>query len=177
MAYEEPKYEVVEVAAGYEVRRYEDRLSAEVEQSSNADRAFSRLFRYISGANQSSARINMTVPVAQSEKIAMTVPVAQSAGAGGGLMQFFLPSKYTLETAPVPTDPAVRIVTVGGGLYAVRGFGGRATIANFERAKGVLLTLLAEGGHRPTSEPIRATYNGPFTPPFLRRNEVMVRID
>lgn len=177
MAYEEPKYQVVEVAAGYEVRRYEDRLAAEVAQSSNADRAFGRLFRYISGANQSSAKINMTVPVAQSEKIAMTVPVAQSDGAGGALMQFFLPSKYTLATAPVPTDPTVRIVTVKCGVYAARRYSGRANRRNYEYAKAALLDRLNEDGILPTSGPIQATYNGPFTPSFLRRNEVMVRID
>ena len=27
------------------------------------------------------------------------------------------------------------------------------------------------------SPPMKATYNGPFTPFFLRRNEAMVRID
>ncbi len=91
MAYEEPEYETVTVAKGDELRRYGDRLAAQVLQSSNEDGAFGRLFRYISGANQSSAKISMTVPVAQSETIAMTVPVAQSFDGGSATMQFFLP--------------------------------------------------------------------------------------
>ena len=177
MAYEEPDYETVTVAKGYELRRYGDRLAAQVLQSSNEDGAFGKLFRYISGANRSSARINMTVPVAQPERIAMTVPVAQSIDDGAATMQFFLPSTYTIETAPMPTDPNVRIVQVFGGLYAVRGYSGRANRRNYEFAKAELLERLSEDGIHPTSAPIRATYNGPFTPPFLRRNEVMVRVD
>lgn len=177
MAYEEPEYETVTVAKGYELRRYGDRLAAQVLQSSNEDGAFGRLFRYISGANQSSAKISMTVPVAQSETIAMTVPVAQSFDGGSATMQFFLPSTYTIKTAPTPRDPNVRIVQVYGGLYAVRRYSGRANRRNYEFAKSELLERLSEDGLQPTSAPIRATYNGPFTPPFLRRNEVMVRLD
>ena len=146
-------------------------------QPSNEDGAFGKLFRYISGANQPSAKISMTVPVAQSEKIAMTVPVAQSFDGGSAAMQFFLPSTYTIKTAPTPTDPSVRIVQVYGGLYAVRRYSGRANRQNYELAKAALFERLSEDGLQPTSAPIRATYNGPFTPPFMRRNEVMVRLD
>jgi hypothetical protein len=35
---------------------------------------------------------------------------------------------------------------------------------------------LAADGIKTISDPIKATYNGPFTPFFLRRNEVMVEI-
>lgn len=177
MAYEEPEYETVAVAKGYELRRYGDRLAAQVMQSSNEDGAFGKLFRYISGANQSSAKISMTVPVTQSERMAMTVPVEQSFDGGGASMQFFLPSTYTIETAPIPTDPNVRIVQVSGGVYAVRRYSGRANRRNYEFAKAELFERLSEDGIQPASAPIRATYNGPFTPPFMRRNEVMVRVD
>ena len=177
LAYEEPKFTVVHQADGYEVRRYADRLAAQVIQSNNQNSAFGVLFRYISGANQSSEKVSMTIPVAQSEKIEMTVPVAQSSGSEGRYMQFFLPSKYTLESAPQPTNPDVQIVVVEGGFYAVYSYSGRATDENFARAKAQLLGRLAKDGRRTLSEVVRATYNGPFTIPFLRRNEAMVRIE
>jgi len=177
MAYEEPAYEVVETADGYEVRRYADRLAAQVEQTSSADGAFGKLFRYISGANQTSAKVSMTIPVAQSQRIAMTVPVAQSSSSDGGHMQFFLPASYSLETAPQPTNPDVKIVVVEGGYHAVRRYSGRPTTPKFERESSNLRQLLERDGRSAKSDPIRATYNGPFTPPFMRRNEVMVRID
>lgn len=87
MAIDEPKYTVVRTYDGFELRRYESYVVAEVE----VDRAFSEagnaafriLFRYIGGANRASASIDMTAPVTQQparagEKIAMTAPVVQS---------------------------------------------------------------------------------------------------
>ena len=177
MAYEEPRYEVVHQADGYEVRRYDDRLAAQVTRNANQNNAFRLLFSYISGANTSSERVDMTVPVAQSEKISMTVPVAQTSSEVGGYMQFFLPASYTLETAPQPTNPDVEIVVVEGGYFAVHSYSGRSTDQNFARARTVLLNRLAEDGHAPTSDVIKATYNGPFTLPFMRRNEAMVSIN
>ena len=176
MAYEEPRYEIVHQAEGYEVRRYNDRLAAQVSGTANQNSAFGLLFRYISGANQSSEKVSMTVPVAQSEKIAMTVPVAQSSMSDGGYMQFFLPAHYTLENVPKPTNPDVEIVVVKGGYFAVHRYNGRASDQNFARARTVLLSRLSEDGHVPTSEVTKATYNGPFTPPFMRRNEAMVSV-
>nr|WP_213396255.1 heme-binding protein [Yoonia sp.] len=176
VAYEEPRYEVVHRAEDYEVRRYNDRLAAQVSIAADQNNAFGLLFSYISGANQSSEKVSMTVPVAQSEKIDMTVPVAQSSGSYGGYMQFFLPAKFSLETAPRPTNPSVEIVVVKGGYFAVHRYNGRASDQNFARARTVLLSRLSDDGLVSTSEVIRATYNGPFTPPFMRRNEAMVSV-
>ena len=173
MAYEEPRYDVVRKADGYEVRRYYDRVAAQITNAGSNNKAFRALFKYISGANQSSRKVSMTVPVTQSEKIAMTVPVTQ---ADGGYMRFFLPSSYTLETAPTPTNPDVKIVVVEGGYYAVYLYGGRSSDRNFIKARRQLLNELLQDGVVTTSEVIKATYNGPFTLPFNRRNEALVRI-
>ena len=176
MAYEEPRYRVVHRGNGYEVRLYDDRLAAQTAQASSSDNAFGRLFRYISGANTGSAKIDMTVPVARSEKIDMTVPVNQTTGAGG-YMQFFLPDFYTLESAPTPTDPDVQIVVVRGGYYAARLYKGLANEGNYENHRDKLLTTLQSDDVKVIGAPVRATYNGPFTPPFMRRNEVIVPVE
>ena len=176
MAYEEPRYRVVHRGDGYEVRLYDDRLAAQTAQASNSDNAFGRLFRYISGANTGSAKIDMTVPVARSEKIDMTVPVNQTTGAGG-YMQFFLPDFYTLASAPRPTDPDVQIVVVSGGYYAARLYKGLANEGNYENHRGKLLTALQSDDVKVIGAPVRATYNGPFTPPFMRRNEVIFPVE
>lgn len=176
MAYEEPKYIVVHRGNGYEVRQYEDRLAVQTAQASSSDNAFGRLFRYISGANTGSAKINMTVPVARSEKIDMTVPVNQTTGTGG-YMQFFLPDIYTIESAPIPTDPDVQIVVVSGGYFAVRRYNGAANERNFEKHRDSLMTTLQSDKVNVVGRAVRATYNGPFTPPFMRRNEVIVQVE
>ena len=176
MAYEGPPYDVVSKADGYEVRKYSDRIAAQVSSQTRSNQAFRTLFKYISGANQSAEKVSMTIPVAQSEKIEMTVPVTQGNKMNAGYMQFFLPSSYTLETAPKPTDASVEIIKVEGGHYAVYSYSGRANDRNAKEAEAQLLDHLRSDGIEATSEVIRATYNGPFTLPFNRRNEVMVRI-
>jgi hypothetical protein len=177
MAYEEPSYRVVHQGGEYEIRQYEDRIAAQVTSGGSQNGSFGLLFQYISGANTASEKVAMTIPVAQSEKIAMTVPVAQSSGGQSGFMQFFLPAQYTLETSPKPTNPRVEIVSVEGGYYAVRTYKGSANEKNFLKAQSDLLNQLAIDGVATSGQVIRATYNGPFTPPFMRRNEAMVRVD
>jgi DNA gyrase inhibitor GyrI len=174
MAYEEPTYEIVFVTDGYEVRRYQGRLAAQVSGSSATNSAFRKLFKYISGANTASEKVAMTVPVAQSVSIEMTVPVMTPSKP---YMQFFLPSSFTLETAPVPTDPGIKIVSVEGGYYAVLEYSGRSTNANFDKQQRILVNSLERDGVTQKSAPIMATYNGPLTLPFMRRNEVIVMIE
>ena len=174
MAYEEPTYDIVFVTDGYEVRQYQDRLAAQVSGPADTSFAFRKLFNYISGANTTSSKVEMTVPVTQSVTKEMTVPVATSSE---GYMQFFLPSRFTADTAPVPTDPDIKIVNLEGGYYAVSEYSGRLTKANFDKQQRKLVDSLNKDGVPQKSKPIMATYNGPLALPFMRRNEAMVRIE
>ena len=127
MSYEEPQYTVVNTEDDFEYRQYDPYRVSEtiIEGARDGDAAssegFRRLFSYISGANSSESKISMTVPVSQgaSEKIAMTVPVQQSAADTGWRVSFMLPSQFTLETAPVPTDDRIYIREVPGRLMVV----------------------------------------------------------
>ena len=177
MAIEEPKYTVLRTTDLYEIRDYADRVAVETIQGDGENGAFQRLFKYISGANVQSSKIAMTVPVTQSNKIAMTAPVTQSTGKDGTAMRFFLPASYTMDTAPVPSDDRVKLVLVRGGIYAVHRYSGRSSVKNFNDAAQTLFDALRRDGLTAVGVPIKATYNGPFTPFFLRRNEAMVRID
>ena len=177
MAIEEPKYTVLRTTDLYEIRDYADRVAVETIQGDGENGAFQRLFKYISGANVQSSKIAMTVPVTQSTKIAMTAPVTQSTGKDGTAMRFFLPASYTMDTAPVPSDDRVKLVLVPGGIYAVHRYSGRSSVKNFNDAAQTLFDALRRDGLTAVGVPIKATYNGPFTPFFLRRNEAMVRID
>ena len=60
MAYEEPEYKLIKSTD--EIRQYQDRLAVETTQSHSQNGAFRRLFKYISGSNESSSKIAMTVP-------------------------------------------------------------------------------------------------------------------
>ena len=175
MAYEEPKYKIIKTYQEFEIRKYDDRLAVEIEYS-NEDSGFRYLFKYIAGANTNSDKIKMTVPVTQSVKIDMTTPVTQSVKNGKMLMQFFLPSKFTLENAPQPTDKRVSLVVIKGGYYAVIKYSGRLTNQNYLKHYKKLENYLNNNEIDFTKPGIRATYNGPFTLPFLRRNEIMMKI-
>jgi len=175
-AIEEPSYSVITVNEIYEIREYDDRLAVQTSQKNGQNGAFRKLFKYISGSNISSTKIEMTTPVTQSVKIDMTTPVMQKFQDGEMIMKFFLPRKFNLKTAPQPLSEDLSIVIVKGGKYAVIKYSGRSTYKNFEKHSKVLLEALVADKVETIDQPIKATYNGPLTPFFARRNEAMVRI-
>ena len=164
MAYEESPFNIVHQTDIYEIRHYVDRLAVQATYT-NQDSSFRNLFNYISGANIDSEKIKMTTPVTQSEETSEMV------------MQFYLPSKFTKKTAPVPTDPRVKLITIEEGYYAVIKYSGRLTDKNFNKHKKILKENLIEDKIKIIGPAIKATYNGPFTLPILRRNEAMFHVD
>jgi len=176
---------IAELAEDSEVRRYPSRLVAETsvtaaDEEEARNKAFRALFKYISGSNRSRAEVAMTSPVETAPgpaKIAMTVPVESQAQASGqNTMRFFLPADTTLETAPEPTDPTVRIVEIPERTLAVVRFSGsRSPDAIARRSQGLDQAL--EGSTwRPDGEPLTLFYDPPWTIPALRRNEVAVPV-
>ena len=165
MAYEEPKYKLIKSTDIYEIRQYQDRLAVETTQSKSQNGSFRRLFNYISGSNESSS------------KIAMTVPVIQSKDSNGASMIFFLPKSFTKQSAPLPDGDDVKLITVKGGFYAVTKYSGRSTDQNFIKHSALLFEALRTDNILTIGDPMMATYNGPFTLPFMRRNEAMYRVN
>lgn len=176
MSYEEPKYKTIKTSDVYEIREYDDRLAVEIEYS-NEDSGFRYLFNYISGENKSSEKVKMTVPVTQSVKINMTTPVTQSTQGGKMKMQFFLPSKFTIKNAPQPTNERVNLIIIKGGVYAVISYSGRLTNRNYSKHYKQITNQLNKDNIEFIEPAIRATYNGPFTLPIFRRNEIMIKIN
>ena len=167
-----------------ERRTYPALVVAEVQMNKtfkeSGNEAFRLLFDYISGANTGTTEIAMTAPVVQSERsteIAMTSPVLQSQPNNGTwAVAFILPSTYTLDTAPQPTNPRVSLRQTEPHETAVIRFSGNWDEQHFEKMAAKLAARLDAQGvtYKPT--PIIARYNPPFTPPFLRRNEVMFEL-
>lgn len=183
-AYEQPPYEVVGRAGPAEVRRYGPRLAAETTLDPGArDRAFGLLAGYIFGKNRArtdggGAKIAMATPVeTRSERIAMTTPVEMASAGPRVTMRFFLPGSLSRATAPEPTDPRVRVVEVPGETLAVLRFSGSTGDARVAERKAALLRGLRGSAWEPDGEPVFLGYDPPFTPPFLRRNEVAVRVE
>jgi hypothetical protein len=92
-------------------------------------------------------------------------------------MAFALPSSYTKETVPVPTNPSVRIDVQPEQTMAVLRFSGRTSVKKDQKYIQELLTILKKHNIEVKGQPILMRYNSPFTPGFLRRNEVAVEIN
>ena len=176
MSYEEPEYSIVKKTDVYEVRQYKKRTVAEVTYGEE-DSGFRVLFDYISGANKGSKEVEMTIPVTQSREIDMTVPVSQSTTDGKMSMRFFLPIQYSKQNAPEPNDERVRIIDLPAEYFAVISYSGFASDGNFEEHYTELKAALDKDGMVIKGPPIKATYNSPFTLPFLRRNEAMYPLE
>jgi hypothetical protein len=176
MSYEEPEYSIVKKTDVYEVRQYKNRTVAEVTYGEE-DSGFRVLFDYISGANKGSKEVEMTIPVTQSKEIDMTVPVTQSTTDGKMSMRFFLPMQYSKQNAPEPNDERVRIIDLPAEYFAVISYSGFASDGNFEEHFTELKAALDKDGMVIKGPPIKATYNSPFTLPFLRRNEAMYPLE
>ena len=172
MSYEEPKFTIIKKTDVYEVRRYETRTVAEVTYG-DEDSGFRVLFDYISGANKDIQEIQMTVPVTQSKEIDMTAPVTLSENNDQIVMRFFLPSRYSKQNAPKPTDKRVQIIDLPDEYFAVISYSGFASDSNFTKHHEELKAAMERDGLIATGPPLKATYNSPFTPPFIRRNEAM----
>ena len=176
MSYEEPEYTSVKKTDVYEVRQYKKRTVAEVTYREEGS-GFRLLFDYISGANKGSHDVAMTIPVTQSKEIDMTVPVTQSTTGGKMSMRFFLPKQYSKQNAPEPNDERIKIIDLPEEYFAVISYSGFASDVNFEEHHTELKAALEKDGMVIKGPPIRATYNSPFTPPFLRRNEAMYPLE
>jgi hypothetical protein len=85
--------------------------------------------------------------------------------------------KYTMETLPKPEDERVQLRRKEPRIVAVRQFSGRWTERNISRHREALLKELTELGIEVTGSPELARYNSPFTPWFLRRNEIIVPVE
>lgn len=185
MALEAPKYTVIETDGAFELRSYEPMIVAETLVSGDLDEASNAGFRviagYIFGDNKTASGVNdkisMTVPVnmqLQSEKIDMTAPVSMQAKDGQWLIHFVMPSKYTMETLPVPDNEAVNIRQIPARNYASIEFSGFTGPIKVAKKTEELLKWLDKKGITPVNEPEMARYNAPWSLPFMRRNEILV---
>ena len=182
-AVEEPDYELLRQEGDFEVRAYGATLVAETVVSGEFEdagsRAFRALFKYIDGNNQAREEIAMTAPVSQarSEKIAMTAPVSQRAEGGQWVVSFMMPSDYTMATLPEPLDSRIVLRELPPYRAAVIRYSGFWSEDNYREHLEALEDWVAKAGLEPRGEPVWARYNAPFTPWFLRRNEILIPVE
>ena len=189
-AIEEPAYAVVQKTDVFEVRQYAAYLVAEVTVPGPADAAggqgFGLLGGYIFGKNKGERKLEMTAPVTQTPlqamapnapvKLEMTAPVTQTPAPGGFLVQFVMPSGYTLATLPEPLDARVKLREVAGQRVAVIRFSGSWSQSLYQERLQTLRAALVGADLKTQGEPVLSRYNSPFSLPFLRRNEIWLNV-
>ena len=107
----------------------------------------------------------------------MTTPVFMSGGESNATMAFVLPAKLKNSSAPRPQDPALTLRELPPARFAVRRFSGGRSAAKEEAAWRSLRDWAATQGWKTNASPVFAYFDPPWTPGFLRRNEVMLRIE
>jgi hypothetical protein len=183
MAVEEPRFRISEARDGFEIREYEPQVVAETLVRGSFDDAgtegFRRLARYIFGANAGEQKIAMTAPVAQK---ALNLPGPESQGIAQSapdewLVTFTMPSRHALADLPPPRDRRVTLREIPGRRVAAVRFSGGWSPERFARKADELVTLLQNASLSPAGATVYARYNPPWTPWFLRRNEILIPLE
>ena len=182
-ATEEPEFQVVHKYEKFEVRQYPGYTVAEVVMPGPAgeagNQAFPVLAGYIFGKNKGARKFAMTAPVTQEAapvKFPMTAPVTQAAAPGGFRVQFVLPKGVTVADAPEPLDARVQLRAIAPSRVAVIRYSGFWSEANYGEHLATLREALRAASLAPVGEPVYSRYNPPFTPWFMRRNEIWLRL-
>jgi hypothetical protein len=184
---EEQKYTVERKFPKFEVRRYQACVFADVTVTASFENAGSLGFRpligYISGNNEPNKKIAMTSPVIQESKsenstikIAMTPPVIQESSNDLQVVSFVMPAGMTLDDLPLPTNSKVTLRQMPEQLVAASRFTGRWTESAYERQLAQFRQQLDQNGMTEISPPRYARFDPPWTPSFLRRNEIQIPI-
>ena len=187
MATEEPEFKLVSEEGDFQIREYDPKLIAQVEVVGDYDEASSRGFKlladYIFGNNildGGSKKISMTTPVEMSpmaENLLMTSSILDDQVNNKWSINFVMPQEFSLDTLPKPNNSQVNIIEVPKEKYAVIVFSGLVRESSYAEKAKLLSKYLEENGLKQQGAIKIARYNPPWTLPFFRRNELMVRID
>jgi hypothetical protein len=179
----EPSFKRVLREGSFEIRDYDSQVVAEVRvpegRGDPANAGFRPLARYIFGGNKPRANIAMTAPVTRQQEgqsIAMTAPVTRQDAGAEWKVRFIMPEGSKLATMPIPNDPNVRLLEEPPKRYGVISFSGFGSQATMAEKSEELRTWLESKKLMPVGAPIYASYDPPWTAPFLRRHEVWLAL-
>ncbi len=161
---ETPDYRVTRTDGAFELRVYPALRLAKTGMASDMDGSFMRLFGYITGKNE------------RSESIAMTTPVIIDRKTGEGSMSFIVPKATLDKGVPQPKSEQVRIDDLAAGTFAVHRFKGTSRGKDEKAALEALKAWCQAQKIEVQGEPLFAYYDPPWTPAFMCRNEVLLRV-
>ena len=170
MAVEEPKYAIIAQEKDFELRVYEPFIIAETKVSGTMKQASNNGFRviadYIFGNN--------TMQTGESQKIAMTAPVTMRKLTTDWTVHFVMPSEMSMDSLPTPNNSLVVLREIPSRNYAVFRFSGASGESKVAEKTELLRAWMKKQGIEAKGSPELARYNPPWTPLFMRRNEIMI---
>lgn len=177
-----PSYTVEKKTDNYEIRKYSPygvcSVQASDVETSTSDATntnkentndiftsgnnFNTLASYIFGDNVSDRKLSMTTPVIMK----------------GNDMEFVLPNGMNSSKAPVPKSNNVILKDIPAELIAVKEFSGICTEGEISKQRALLEDMLLSDGILYDNLSFRVLqYNPPYTLPWIRRNEVCLKVD
>jgi DNA gyrase inhibitor GyrI len=186
MAIETLKYKVLKIDGKIELREYPAHIIATTEVTSSdynnaTNQGFSLIADYIFGNNLKRDKVAMTSPVIQenadaSEKIAMTTPVNVSTDKNQYKISFVMPSKYSLENLPIPNNKSVELKKIASFRAAVLRFSGFVNKDSINQKTKSLTSWIKANNLQATGALQVARFDPPWTPWFLRHNEIIIQV-
>lgn len=159
-------YAVLASEGDIEIRKYEPHLLASVRVTGDFEdagsKAFRPLFKFITGENTSDS------------KIAMTAPVIQSSDDSEWLISFVMPREYNLESLPVPASAVVEVSSEPEMVMAAMQYSGGWSKSRYQKHEDLMMQALATSNYKSCGAPKWARHNQPWTPWFMRKNEILV---
>jgi hypothetical protein len=168
---EKQRYEVISKIDNIEIRMYPEMILAMVRGYEDRD-AFGILFNYISGYNTLQEKIAMKTPVINSHKIEMTAPVVSNKD----FFSFIMPSVYNKNALPIPIDNRILIKVEPEKKVAVIKANGYLSTKKIKKFHHLLFEQLRNNAIEVKGSLVIMRYNSPFTPPFMRKNEIGIVI-
>lgn len=176
-----PAYRMEDVVGPVEIRRYAPALFVHASADGSHDAAVrvarEKLEDYIYGDNEALDKMEMTYPTYQGDEESTMFPSAlRMRERHGWRVAFFLSNNLTAGKAPLPDDPAVRVHESQEALVAVLGYRGADTEESRTAAKRDLMQALSGSRWAADDQVYWATYDQAFSIPYLKKNEVHVRV-
>jgi hypothetical protein len=187
MATDEPEFKLILKEDKFEIREYAPKIIAQVEIFGDFNDASSKGFKiladFIFGNNTTTdgnSKIEMTAPVEMeplTQKINMTKPVLAQGIDNKWIVSFIMPNEFTLGTLPKPNNKSIKILSLPKEKYAVIVFSGLVRESSYLEKEKFLNEFIKEKKLKSSGKIKIARYNPPWTLPFFRRNELMLKVN
>jgi len=163
---DQPKYDVLKQDGSFELRRYQSFTMIEAsDRDLESYRGFRLAFDFIQGDNERGQKIAMTTPV-----------VNQLSEKGIETTAFVMPPKMLHADVPNPRSASLQKVLVPQRICAVYRFSFSPKMSSIREFEISLRTWIEKEGYTIEGPLQLARYNPPFTPGFLKRNELWFEV-